>query len=164
MTNNTSGINTDQSKWTEAWDSHKLQVPGLSYNWWGFQAWDAFQDSTDNSRIDKVETSLEWQSISLSWRYDWCAPLSYPSSNTLVNYEPSQQSSKEEYKPRKWGATARHHQRMVRPGVHQVPEGSGEQGKMEETGYEIVCGAPKTLLCKDRWWDDVLFGRSAFTF
>ena len=37
-----------------------------------------------------------------------------------------------------------------RPGVPQVPEGSGEQGKMEETGYEIVCGAPKTLLFKDR--------------
>ena len=31
MTNNTSGINTDQSQWTEASDSHKLQVPGLSY-------------------------------------------------------------------------------------------------------------------------------------
>ena len=27
----TSGINTDQSQWTEASDSHKLQVPGLSY-------------------------------------------------------------------------------------------------------------------------------------
>ncbi|WP_419589335.1 reverse transcriptase domain-containing protein, partial [Thiolapillus sp.] len=32
MTNNTSGINTDQSEWTEALDSHKLHVPGLSYN------------------------------------------------------------------------------------------------------------------------------------
>ena len=26
------------------------------------------------------------------------------------------------------------HQAMDRPGVRQVPEGSGEQGKMEETG------------------------------
>ena len=50
----------DQSEWTEAWDCHKLQEPGLSYSWWGFQAWDTLQDSTDNSRIDKVETSLEW--------------------------------------------------------------------------------------------------------
>ena len=25
--------------------------------------------------------------------------------------------------------------------IRQVPEGSGEQGKMEETGREIVCGA-----------------------
>ena len=47
--------------WTEAWDSHKLQVPGLSYNWWGFQAWDILQDSTDNSSTDKAETSLDWQ-------------------------------------------------------------------------------------------------------
>ena len=31
MTNNTSGISTE-IKWTEALDSHKLQVPGLSYN------------------------------------------------------------------------------------------------------------------------------------
>ena len=30
----------DQSERTEAWDSHKLQVPGLSYKWWGFQASD----------------------------------------------------------------------------------------------------------------------------
>ena len=37
ITNNTSGINTDQSQWTEASDSHKLQVPGLSYKWWGFR-------------------------------------------------------------------------------------------------------------------------------
>ena len=31
---------------------------------------------------------------------------------------------------------------MDRPGVCQVPEGSREQGKMEETGCEIICGAP----------------------
>ena len=48
-------------EWTEAWVSHKLQIPGLSYNWWGFQAWDTLQDSTDNSSIDKVETSLDCQ-------------------------------------------------------------------------------------------------------
>ena len=34
---------------------------------------------------------------------------------------------------------------MDRPGVRQVPEGSGEQGKMEKTGCEIICGAPTTL-------------------
>ena len=36
----------------------------------------------------------------------------------------------------------RQHQGMDTPGVRQVPEGSGEQGKMEETGSEIICGAP----------------------
>ena len=39
----------------------------------------------------------------------------------------------------------RQHQGMDRPGVCQVPEGSGQQGKMEETGCEIICGAPTTL-------------------
>ena len=38
-------------------------------------------------------------------RYDWCAPLSHPFSCMLVNHGPSQQSSKEEYKPWKWGDT-----------------------------------------------------------
>ena len=42
----------------------------------------------------------------------------------------------------------RHHQGMDRPGVCQVPESSGEQGKMEETGCEIICGAPMTLADK----------------
>ena len=37
------------------------------------------------------------------------------------------------------------HQGMDRPGVRQVPEGSGEQGKMEETGCEIICGASTTF-------------------
>ena len=42
----------------------------------------------------------------------------------------------------------RQHQGMDRPGVRQVPEGSGEQGKMEETGCEIISGAPTTLVVK----------------
>ena len=42
----------------------------------------------------------------------------------------------------------RQHQGMDRPGVRQVPEGIGEQGKMEKTGCEIICGAPTTLEVK----------------
>ena len=42
----------------------------------------------------------------------------------------------------------RQHQGMDRPGVRQVPEGTGEQGKMEETDCEIICGAPTTLVVK----------------
>ena len=38
----------------------------------------------------------------------------------------------------------RQHQGMDRPGVRQVPEGSGEQRKLEETGREVICGAPTT--------------------
>ena len=40
------------------------------------------------------------------------------------------------------------HQGMDRPGVRQVPEGSGKQGKMEETGCEIIGGVPTTLAVK----------------
>ena len=40
----------------------------------------------------------------------------------------------------------RQHQGMDRPGVWQVPEGSGEQGKIEETGCGIIHGAPMTLM------------------
>ena len=40
------------------------------------------------------------------------------------------------------------HQGTDRPGVRQVPEGSGDQGEMEETGYEIICDAPTTLAVK----------------
>ena len=42
----------------------------------------------------------------------------------------------------------RRHQGMDKPGVRQVPEGSGEQRRKEETGCEILCGAPTTLTVK----------------
>ena len=42
----------------------------------------------------------------------------------------------------------RQHQGMDRPGDRKVPEGSGEQGKMEITGCKIICGAPATLAVK----------------
>ena len=42
----------------------------------------------------------------------------------------------------------RQHQGMDKPGVRQVPEGSGEQGKLEKTGCEIICDAPMTLAVK----------------
>ena len=42
----------------------------------------------------------------------------------------------------------RQHQGMDRPGVRQVPKGSGEQGKMGKTGCKIICGAPTTLTVK----------------
>ena len=39
-------------------------------------------------------------------------------------------------------------QGMDRPGVRQVTEDSGEQGRMEESGCEIISGAPTTLTVK----------------
>ena len=151
-------------------------------------------------------------------RYDWCAPLSQPSSCTLVNHGPSPQKCKEEYEQWKWGATARYyashtktmlptrksvhrtirrppdhrketqtavlwsclpfnrsgqnhiarhsekgkktrhteemgrqHQGMDKPGVRQVPEGSGEQRKMEELSVKSSVMLKRAPWLKDRW-------------
>ena len=43
----------------------------------------------------------------------------------------------------------RQHQGMDRPGVRQVPEGNGERGEMDETGFEISCSVPTTLAVKE---------------
>ena len=42
----------------------------------------------------------------------------------------------------------RQYQGMDRPGVRQVPEGSEEERKMEETGREVICSTPTTLAVK----------------
>ena len=42
----------------------------------------------------------------------------------------------------------RQHQEMDRPGIRQVPEESGKQGKMEKTDCKIISGAPTILAVK----------------
>ena len=46
------------------------------------------------------------------------------------------------------GEVGRQHRGLDRPGVRQVPDGSGDQNKMEETGYEIIRSASTTLTVK----------------
>ena len=60
MTNNTSGINKDQSKLTKAWDSHKLQVPSVVSDESSKPELLSRIAQMDNS-IDKVETNFERQ-------------------------------------------------------------------------------------------------------
>ena len=45
-------------------------------------------------------------------------------------------------KGRRKGDVGRQHPRMDRLGVRQVPEGSGEPRKIEDTGCEVICGVP----------------------
>ena len=52
-------------------------------------------------------------------------------------------------------AVGRQHQGMDRPGVRKVSEGSREQGKLEETGCEIICGAPTSLAVKGQMRDEL---------
>ena len=66
-------------------------------------------------------------------RYDWCAPLS--SSCALRNNGRSQQRSKEEYKPRKWGATAGYyasHTKTMLPTRKSVPRSSRQSDHNED--------------------------------
>ena len=56
----------------------------------------------------------------------------------------------------------RQHQGLDRPGVCQVPEGSGEQGKMEETGCEIICGVPTTVAVKGQMMMIMCWSVSSF--
>ena len=51
---------------------------------------------------------------------------------------------------------------MDRPGVRKVPEGSGEQGKMEETGCKIICDAPATLAVKELMMIVLMFSPASF--
>ena len=56
---------------------------------------------------------------------------------------------KREKKTRQTGEeVGRQHQGMDRPEVRQVPEGSGEQGTIKETGCEAVCGTQRPPVVK----------------
>ena len=72
-----------------------------------------------------------------------CLPFLRPGQNHLARHcereEKTRQTEEEVGRP---------HQGMDRPGIRQVLEGNGEQVKVEETGYEIICGAPTTLAVK----------------
>ena len=83
-------------------------------------------------------------------RYDWCAPLSRPSSCILVNHVPSQPSSREEYMPWKWGATARYytsHIKTMLPTRKSVPRSSRQSNHTDH--LTIV------KRCKLQWYGHV---------
>ena len=68
--------------------------------WVAAFSWDPLQDSTDQQQHWQGWNQFGLTRVFLSApKYDWCTPLSHPSSCMLVNHGPSQQSSKEEFKP-----------------------------------------------------------------
>ena len=58
----------------------------------------------------------------------------------------------------------RQHQGMDRCGVRPVPEGSGEQGKLEKTGCKIICGAPRTPAVKGLMMMMMMMKKSWFSY
>ena len=82
--------------------------------------------------------------LSVKRRSVWpCLPFIRSAQNHLAKH--SERGKKTRQTEEEVG---RQHQGIDRPGIRQVPEGSGEQRKMEETGCEIICGAPTTLAVK----------------
>ena len=92
------------------------------------------EQENSHSRIDKfrIETAVVWS----------CLPFIRSGQNHLATH--SERGKKTKQTEEKVGRP----QGIDRPGVRQVSVGSGEQGKMEETCSEIICGAPTTLAIK----------------
>ena len=68
-----------------------------------------------------------------------CLPFIRSDQNHLARHsEKGRQRRRWEDNIREWTA----------PEVHKVTEGSGKQGKMEEIGCKIICGAPTILAVK----------------
>ena len=72
-----------------------------------------------------------------------CLPLIRSGQNHFAR-----QSEKGKKKRQTEEEVGRQRQGMDRRRVRQVPDGSGKQDKMEETGCEIISGAPTTLAVK----------------
>ena len=68
-----------------------------------------------------------------------CLPFIRSGQNHLARHS-------ERGKKKRWEDVQ--YQGMERCGVRRVQEGSGERRKREETGCEVICGAPTTILVK----------------
>ena len=109
------------------------------------------------------ETTLDWQeyfsqlqdttdALPCHIHLPVCFPFIRSGQNHLARHsergEKTRQTEEE---------VGRQNQGMDRPGVRQVPESSGEQGKMEKTGCKIICDAPTTLAVKGLMMNDASF-------
>ena len=77
----------------------------------------------------------------IGYLLSWCFEPSLPLGVTSGPGKKKKTSQTEE-------EVRRQHQGMDRPRVRKVPEGSGEQRKIEETGCEVIRGAPATTSVK----------------
>ena len=113
--------------------THLIQGPN-------FQRGSPCQDLADNRTTRRPPYDRKETQIAVVWS---CFPFIRSGQNHLARQ--SERGKKTRQTEEKVG---RQHQGMDRPGVRQVPEGSGEQGNMEKTGCKIICAAPTTLAVK----------------
>ena len=113
---------------------HGVRLRSTNGHWhWLSPCQDPAGNRTTVSHRKETQTAVVWS----------CLPFIRSGQNHLARH--SERGNKTRQTEEEVG---RQHQGMDRPGVRQVPEGSGEQGKMEETGCEIICGTPMTLAVK----------------
>ena len=96
-----------------------------------------FQDPTGNRTTRRPPDHRRKAQTKVVWT---CFPFIRSGQNHLARHSERGKKTRQTEK-----GVGRHHQGMDRPGVRQVPEGSEEQRKMEETGCEVICGNPTTL-------------------
>ena len=86
-----------------------------------------------NVHRKETQTAVVWS----------CLPFIRSGQNRLKRHSEGEKRTRQTEEE-----VGKQHQGMDKPGVRQVPEGSGEQGKMEETGCEIICVATMALAVK----------------
>ena len=74
-----------------------------------------------------------------------CLPFIRSGQNHLARHSEREKKTRQTEEE-----VGKQHQRMDRPGVRQVPEGSGEKRKVEETGCEVP-QRPSCLRNRRRW-------------
>ena len=97
------------------------------------------QDPADNWTTRRPPDDRKETQTAVVWS---CLPFIRSGQNHLARHSERGKKTRQTKE-----AVGRQHQGMDRPGVRQVPEGSGE--KMEKTGCEIICGGQTTLAVKE---------------
>ena len=105
-----------------------------------YQRGSPYQDPAGNRTTRRPPNHRKETQTAVIWS---CFPFIRSGQNHLATH--SERGKKTRHTEEEVG---RQHKGNDRPGVRQVPEGSGEQGKMEKTGCKIICGAPTTLAVK----------------
>ena len=101
------------------------------------------QDSAGNRTTRRPPDHRKVTQTAMVWS---CLPFIRSGQNHLARH--SERGKKTRQTEEEVG---RQHPGTDRPGVRQVPEDSGEQGKTEKkTSCEIICGAPTTLAVKGK--------------
>ena len=98
------------------------------------------QDPAGNRTTQRLLNDRKEMQTAVVWS---CFPFIRSGQNHLARH--SERGKKTRQTEEEVG---RKHQGMDKPGVRQVPEGSGEQGRMEIIGCKITCCAPTTVAVK----------------